>query len=203
MSLERVSSTPAAGYHAAMPRTHSELKREVKVGALVEAAERRLREGGYEALSVAGIARELGLAQNAVYWYFPTKDHLFVAALQRLSARLIKRKPRQRPVVEEIVWFVDRLSELQAIRRALDERARVSLVVRDFEHDHRAGMRAMLRNAIAGSVVAADLDTVTDALLATLEGVLLLRLARRERDRIVRFTFSSLVSQQTGATRMD
>jgi len=76
-------------------------------------------------------------------------------------------------------------------------------VVRDFEHDHRAGMRAMLRNAIAGSVVGEDLDTVTDALLATLEGVLLLRLARRERDRIVRFTFSSLVSQQTGATRMD
>jgi len=42
-------------------------------------AQARLREGGYEALSVAALARELGLAQNAIYWYFPSKDHLFVA----------------------------------------------------------------------------------------------------------------------------
>ena len=36
-----------------MPRTRPELEREDKVAEIVAAAERRLREGGYDALSVA------------------------------------------------------------------------------------------------------------------------------------------------------
>ena len=66
-----------------MPRTRSEVERDAKVAEILEAAVRRLAEGGYDALSVAGIARELGIAQNAVYWYFPSKDDLFAAMLTR------------------------------------------------------------------------------------------------------------------------
>src|SRR4051812_50227265 len=77
-----------------MARTRTKIDREAKVEAILDLAERRLREGGYEQLSVAALARELGLAQNAVYWYFPAKDDLFVAVLRRMLADLAPPKPR-------------------------------------------------------------------------------------------------------------
>src|SRR6186997_3664071 len=97
-----------------MPRTRSELEREAKVAQVVEAAERRLRDGGYEALSIAAIARELGVAQNAIYWYFPSKDHLFVAALERMLREIAARKPRHEEAgtVERILWFTDQFEGL-------------------------------------------------------------------------------------------
>ena len=116
-----------------MPRTRHELEREAKVAEILEAAERRLREGGYDALSVAGIARELGIAQNAVYWYFPSKDHLFVAALERMLRDIVARKPpRRRSLERKVMWFVDQLQELEDVRASMYERARSSPVVADF-----------------------------------------------------------------------
>src|SRR5438270_14019416 len=77
-----------------MPRTRPELDRVEKETAILEAAIQQLETGGYGALSVAAIARDLGVAQNAVYWYFPTKDHLFVAALPQLGHRVVAAKMR-------------------------------------------------------------------------------------------------------------
>src|SRR6266508_6254251 len=96
-----------------MARTRTELEREAKVGEILEAAERRLRDSGYEALSVAAIARELGLAQNAIYWYFPSKDDLFVATLERMLQEIGARKPRHSvDVIERILWFTDQFEAL-------------------------------------------------------------------------------------------
>src|SRR3989440_12275643 len=103
-----------------MPRTRSELERDAKVAEIVEAAERRLRAGGYEGLSVAAIARELGLAQNAIYWYFPSKDHLFVAALEAMLRDIAARKPSgDVDVVERILWFTDQFQALSDLRAAV------------------------------------------------------------------------------------
>src|SRR5712691_3075874 len=131
-----------------MPRTRSELERDAKVAEIVEAAERRLHEGGYEALSVAAIARELGLAQNAIYWYFPSKDHLFVAALEQMLREITARKPsREVGEVERILWFTDQFQALSDLRGAMNERARSSQVVADFVEQLDALLSRMLSNA--------------------------------------------------------
>src|SRR3954462_3149611 len=119
-----------------MPRTRPELEREAKVAEIVAAAERRLHDGGYDALSVAAIARELGIAQNAIYWYFPSKDHLFVAALERMLRDIVARKPpRQRSLERKVLWFVDQLGEMEPVRAAMYERARTSPVVAEFAEE--------------------------------------------------------------------
>ena len=76
-----------------MPRTRSDVNRVDKINEILDAAERQLLAGGYAELSMVATARELNVAQNAVYWYFPTKDHLFVAVLDRLQAKVLARKP--------------------------------------------------------------------------------------------------------------
>src|SRR4051812_10125514 len=121
-SWDGIKRRPIPRHCCPMPRTRPELEREAKVAEIVDAAARRLREGGYDALSVAALARELGIAQNAVYWYFPSKDHLFVAALERTMRDIMAGKPpRQRSVERKVLWFVDRLQELEHVRTAMYE----------------------------------------------------------------------------------
>src|SRR5207245_7470833 len=86
-----------------MPRTRPELNREDKMAEILEVAERRLRESGFEGLSMIGIARELGLAQNAIYWYFPSRAELFAAALRGILEGIAARKPRHSTNIVERV----------------------------------------------------------------------------------------------------
>ena len=176
-----------------MPRTRTTVARDAKVYEIVDAARRRLLDGGYQALSVADLARELGVAQNAVYWYFPTKDHLLVAAVERILHDVLARKPRRGSVADRVVWFTERLHELQDVRLALRERARVADVVATFDRDVVALLRVLLASSLTGTVDDAALDDTADAVMALCEGVLLRDLSRTDRTRIVRFGLDRLL----------
>ena len=175
-------------------RTRTEVERDAKVGEIVEAATRRLREGGYEALSVAGIARDLGIAQNAVYWYFPSKDHLFVAALERMLRDIHARKPPpDRALEKKVLFFVEQLGAMADVRAAMHERARRSEVVADFAAALDALWRRMLTNVLRGKVPDDELDETAATLLATLQGALLGGHSATDRRKIVRFALRKLV----------
>ncbi len=175
-----------------MPRTRPHLRRDTKVDELVDAAVRRLQDGGYRALSVADIARELGLAQNAIYWYFPSKDHLFVAALQRIVDGILAKKPRGDSVADRIIWFSDRMHEFQPLRAAMRERAMSSEVVATFERDLYAGIKMLLASALSGTVAKPDLEMTTDAVVGLVEGVLLQDVPRKRRAELLRFGLDRL-----------
>src|SRR3954452_22251081 len=83
------------------PREHDERT----AAALLAAAERAIEDGGSEALSVRGIAKEVGTTTRAVYSRFGSKDGLIAAlgvqafeclctGLQALPA---ERGPGRRP----------------------------------------------------------------------------------------------------------
>src|SRR5207244_4131402 len=119
-----------------MPRTRHEIDRDDKVDEMLDAAERRLLGGGYAAMSVASIARELGVAQNSVYWYFPSKDHLFVAVLRRILTRTLAAKPPAgKGLQRQVLWFTDRLYDFSPLRVTLRDRAGQSALVADFERE--------------------------------------------------------------------
>jgi TetR/AcrR family transcriptional regulator, cholesterol catabolism regulator len=180
-----------------MARTRTELEREAKVAEILDLAVRRLRDGGYDALSVIAIARELGLAQNAVYWYFPSKDHLFVAALERMLRDVVARKPpRQGSLERKVLWFVEQLEAMADVRAAMYERARVSDVVAAFVADLQAVWRRMLTNVVSSRVPAGDVPAAVDALLATIQGALLLHHTPAERRRLISFAVRRLVPER-------
>jgi TetR/AcrR family transcriptional regulator, cholesterol catabolism regulator len=171
------------------------LSKEVKVDRIVETAERRLRAGGYEALSVAAISRELGLAQNAIYWYFPSKDHLFVAALERMLHEIAARKPsRSRSTIERILWFTDQFAALSGLRGAMNERARHSEVVAYFVANLDDLLARMLSNAFRGHVPPDQLPVAIETFRATVEGAFVKGLNKRQRRRILAFALERLMS---------
>ena len=179
-----------------MPRTRSELEREAKVAQVVEVAERRLRDGGYEALSIAAIARELGVAQNAIYWYFPSKDHLFVAALEQMLQEIAARKPRRQEAgtVERILWFTDQFQVLSHLRGAMNDRARESQVVADFVARLDELLSRMLSNVLRDHVRAGELPIAVDTFRATVEGTFVKGLSKRERRKVLTFALERLMT---------
>lgn len=157
-----------------MPRTRRGVAADEKRDEIVAAAERQLSGGGAGAFSVAAVARELGVAQNTIYWYFPSKDHLFTAALRRILERTLGRKRAQElGLADEIVWFVAQLHELAPLRAALQDRARTSDVAASFARDFNELLRTMLTNALRGHVGAEDLAVTAEVFAATVDGSLL------------------------------
>jgi AcrR family transcriptional regulator len=178
-----------------MPKTRTEVPKEEKVDQILAAAERRLRDGGYEALSVAAIARELGLAQNAIYWYFPSKDDLFAGALERMLRDIAARKPsRSKDTIERILWFADEFAALWGLRGAMSERARSSQVVSDFVDDLDELLSRMLSNAFRGHVPGEELPLAVEVFRVAVEGAFVKGLDPRERRRVLRFALERLMS---------
>jgi AcrR family transcriptional regulator len=176
-----------------VPRTRSHIARDLKVDEIVEAARTRLVDGGYAALSVAALARDLGLAQAAVYWYFPTKDDLFVAAVERVLHDVLDRKPQRGSTVDGVLWLAERLHEFQELRMTMRDRARVSETVARFEADVSALFRVMLVNSLHDDVGDETADDVADAVMALCDGVLLSDVGRTRRRQLIRFGFERLV----------
>ena len=59
--------------------------------AIVTAAVARFVADGFQRTSMADVARDVGLSPSAVYRYFPTKEALFIAAVEEhpLAARAL------------------------------------------------------------------------------------------------------------------
>ena len=177
-----------------MPKTRPILTKEEKAEEILAAAESRLRDGGYEALSVASIARELGVAQNSVYWYFPSKDHLLVATLERMMRGIAERKPsRSTGTIERVLWFTDQFEVLSGLRGAMRERARSSKVVADFVNRLEELLSRMLSNVFREHVPDENLSLAVESFRATVEGTFVKGLSKRERRRVLTFALERLL----------
>ncbi len=64
----------------------------VEVSAIVDAAHDALADGGYQALTMRGVARKLGVSLATLQHHFPTKDALWRAAIDHLTDETIERR---------------------------------------------------------------------------------------------------------------
>lgn len=177
-----------------MPRTRSHLDRETKRTELLDAAERRVLAGGYDELSLAALARDLDLAQNSIYWYFESKDALFVAVLERLLERVVL--PPREASLDLRRWVldvIDRLADLQQVRASARQRASRSPVVADFEARFRSKVHALLVKAFAHAAPATTLDVAVEAFMATADGAVQAHIDRHRRRELLTYALDRLL----------
>ena len=178
-----------------MPRTRPELNRDEKVAQVLDVGQQRLLEGGFEALSMIGIARDLGVAQNAIYWYFPSRAELFVAVLRHMLEGIAARKPRgEVGVVERALWWTDQFAPIYELRPAMQEQARKSQVVAKFVHELDGLLERMLTNAFRGRVPDSQLPAAIESFRATVIGTYAEELPRRRRRAVLAFALDRLLS---------
>lgn len=176
-----------------MPRTRQHVDREAKVEEILAVAEARLRSGGYGALTFNAIAKELGLARGAIYWYFQSKDNLLVAAAASAFSAALANPPTRAGYQRRIMWAVERLADLQPLNTAVHERARHSQAVADFQDAVQQELCARLRDVLRPHVASVELEDVALTIVIFVQGLLTLPLTRTERERSLRFALSALV----------
>ncbi|MBV8147255.1 MAG: TetR/AcrR family transcriptional regulator [Gammaproteobacteria bacterium] len=62
--------------------------------AILDAAEKRMRHGGFAGFSFREIAADVGIKSSSVHYHFPTKDDLGAAVIRRWSERTSKNIDR-------------------------------------------------------------------------------------------------------------
>ncbi|HEY2939933.1 MAG TPA: TetR family transcriptional regulator [Gaiellaceae bacterium] len=91
-----------------------ERKKERTRLAIAEAAQRLFRERGFDAVTVAEVARKADVSEGTVFNYFPTKEELFYGQMESFEASLVDAV-RERPPGESV---------LEAFRRFVLDRSR-------------------------------------------------------------------------------
>lgn len=177
-----------------VPKTRTDRGRDEKVTEILDIAERQLVAGGYNAVAIAAVARELGLAHNAIYWYFPSKDHLVVAAFEHSVQKLFVRKPKDEgDVVVKVMWFVDQLGELYKARASMHAEATRSEVISTYLDDLSERLRAMIRNVLRPYLPEDQLDVAAAAFAATVQGSFVEGIDPAQRRRLLAFSLERLL----------
>jgi TetR/AcrR family transcriptional repressor of nem operon len=147
--------------------------------AILDAAERRIRDGGYNGFSFREIAADVGVKSSSVHHHFPTKEALATTVARRYSDRF------EQAVETEEAAGVGRVQAWQRVfRRALVEDGRMCLcgalatsaagLPPDVALQARRFFERGLENLTSGPGKQALSPSAARRTLATLEGAMLL-----------------------------
>ena len=169
-----------------MPATRPHLDRDLKRKQILDAAEKLLLRNGYEATAIAEVAGRAGVANNAVYWYFPSKDDLFAAVLQRRLEHALENLPARETLTpdEQALAMLAQLDQVAKLTAAVHERAQHSAAVAEMHEAFHSAADRLLRSLFRDS----GLDTddaahAAKAMMALVEGI---HLHERSRDSAAR-----------------
>ncbi len=68
-----------------MSRTRNHAAHAVRRDEILDAAERQIRTGGYDVMSVQALQDELGCSRGAIYHYFDSKEAILAAVIERMT----------------------------------------------------------------------------------------------------------------------
>ena len=161
---------------------------------IVAAATERFLHDGVDGASLRQIAQAAGTNLGMVYYYFPTKDDLFLAAVERhygpLSQALVAAVSGERPFDDRVRALFDRFGAMSdeefvvmrlVLREAMVSSTRLNRLLERMMHGHAPALLYLVADGVAAGRIGADVHPaaalVTMAALALAPQVMLRRLA--------------------------
>ena len=182
-----------------MPATRPHIDRDLKRKEIIDSAEALFLSDGYESTSMAAVARGAGIASNAVYWYFPGKDDLLAAVLERRLELSVSSLPD--PAVttmeEQVLAVLARLDQVARLTAAVHQRSGQSEAVAAVHQSFHEQIDQMLRRLYReAGLEPADSGLAASATMALIEGIHLHDEHRdpAARDELVLWTIRRIVS---------
>jgi AcrR family transcriptional regulator len=181
-----------------MPANRQHLDRDTKTRDILDSAETLMLRYGYDATSMAAVARGAGVANNAVYWYFPSKDDVLAAVLRRRLHRALAGLSELAPerVEERVLMLLAQLDHVASLTAAVHEGAERSPAVAEMHAEFHAAAERLLRAGFRQEGLGArDAAEASRAIMAIIEGVHLHERNRDAvaRDRLVRWTLRRFI----------
>jgi AcrR family transcriptional regulator len=167
-----------------VPRNRQQIPKAERESALLEQATELFTAKGYRGTRVAEIGRAAGIASAAVHWYFPTKDDLFAAVLDRVFGEAIaEAEASESAPRDRLETFLSKTQGYRVLHREAYERMAESEALRSVY----LGLLQWLEDSLLQAVSArlpdgADTAPIADTAHVLLEGMLV---SVRELDRSV------------------
>ena len=148
---------------------------------IVHAARRRFLLEGIDGASLRAIARDAKTSIGMIYYYYPSKDDLFLAVVEEIYETLLgdleSRLDRARPVGERVRLLYERLGALSedekqvlrlVIREALASPDRLETLIERFQRGHLPLVLELVNDGTAEGLFRKDLPAglILGALMA-------------------------------------
>jgi AcrR family transcriptional regulator len=172
-----------------VPATKRLQDREEKRDELVTAARRLFIEDGYEATSMAKLAKAGGVAANTIYWYFADKDDLLIAVLNAVMSDAWSQYQdvAARPFEEQLLWVVGQLRQTRRLVTTVHARIGLSAGLNAWHDTFHAMAEGLLRSALAQTgATRSNLDAAVKIGVFTIEGLLTHDLDEKQQQAICR-----------------
>jgi TetR/AcrR family transcriptional repressor of nem operon len=142
--------------------------------AIMDAAERRMRSGGFNGFSFRDIADEVGVKSSSVHYHFATKEKLAAAVVRRYADRLAEKLDMELAAGAdpyELLWSAfrgtvhstNRMCPLAVLGAgSLDLPAEVSVEVRRF---YQMCLDKMIGGGLSQNAATELLATITGAMV--------------------------------------
>ncbi len=141
---------------------------------ILQAARHRFGEVGVDAASLRSVAKAAGTSVGMVYYYYPTKDDLFLAVVEDVYSRLLGDLTRaieaRAPFKQRVNALYRRLGSLVGdeplvvrlvMVEAVVQSDRFKKLVESFERGHVALVQRLVGEGIALGLLRRDLHLVT------------------------------------------
>ncbi|HEX5276097.1 MAG TPA: helix-turn-helix domain-containing protein [Fluviicoccus sp.] len=171
-----------------MARNKRDIDRQSKQDEIVAVARRLFLQEGYEAASMARVAREAGVAANTLYWYFADKDALLIAVLNRLVMDGVAAHAglQALPMKQQLIWLIAQFEQAHRLVMTVHARLENSPALREW-HDnfHRLVEGLVVAQLTARGMTAEEARITATAGTFVVEGLLSHPQSPRQREQVL------------------
>jgi AcrR family transcriptional regulator len=155
-------------------RNRQQVPREQRVTELLAAATEVMLTNGYARTRMADIARAAGVANAALYWYFPSKEHVLAAVFQRAlsdEATVLAARMRGPDPLERLLRGLADLRPYRHLHMAMHQHLETPAVME--VHDELIDwIRGLARDALTHrGYEGAALDDLCEVIVTLVEGL--------------------------------
>jgi AcrR family transcriptional regulator len=177
-----------------VPSNRRDIPRADRINAILDVATRLFLERGFSETTVADVARQAGVRNGTVHWYFASKDDLLAAVILRTVDREYARAmdaPDATPR-ERLIMFLSDLRPFRELNGNVRDRARVSETVHDAQRQIGKKTRSLMAEVLTTGESWCDPDIATDILLAAFEGNNLMQQPRMSATEMIVFLLDNV-----------
>ncbi|WP_240051432.1 TetR/AcrR family transcriptional regulator [Pseudonocardia sp. EV170527-09] len=157
-----------------MPRNRQHIPREERKAEVLAVATELFLSHGYSGTTMADISRAAGVAPAAVYWYFPSKDDVFAAVMDRMLSREIRILDEDHADDDPMSHLVRGLNDMRVFRplhQAMHGRLLQSEAVREAHDRFLDWIRDLVRKMVDDlDDPSVDRELVADTAVTLFEG---------------------------------